>query len=859
MKQGRVYSKIKLSTAIQMSIMFLMVCIMTTIWPLDFIKSANVTGSEGNRFPMAKQVIAGSSIIQSFTPKEEQLNAIFVFVCGDIEVLTEDSFAFTLYDKDMMKMQELEISLAKPDKDGYFRIELNETVVPGESYFYEITEQTTPIMLAFEEKETANIEENGNMLYGPDLQDGLTLASRYEYQARLDAKSIWIYDLVIFMIGLMILFLVELVFRLIKRNREIAFEPFVKVAANIGVAIGSVYSFVAIGPMHLFSDNLVDIIFYEIGVIAFTGILLYAINHRWKEKKKEPYLLDWVHKYLGNYVQIIALAGCIWCCCQYINGAVNFDHDLATRRLLIFFGIAVIAMFRKKELLNLTNLIYTVIAASGGGVLVFLNKADEQKYQIAWLNVFVMILWGMIIINGVVILAKRNFYRVCMWYTIGTVIMFALLLLFSNTRQWTIIVAVPFGLFYLRLLCKDTHVNLCRNMIYALGLSFIHMMTYSLIYRPFHYYRYTRYPMFFMTVTVTSLYLALILCGALAYYRKAYATSPHLRSIGTPLLFVGAASSYLVMTVSRVGIFSVVIMSILVLIYVTVINITIKKDKIQSALIDVCRRGSYVILALIICFPAVFTLTRIVPAVINRPSIPIEWERFENSITEGEPLDSPRYITVSRFFELLGARLPVMKLDSKEEPVKEEVLNIGQDSVSSNVEAADVPETPAKTEAQETFGIEEDYTNGRAYLFQAYWKQLNMTGHETMGFMMENGKMSAHAHNTYLQVAYDHGMIVGIVFLCYCVMVFGRAVWYYYKNRRCNGVSKEETILPLLIIGMFGISSMAEWTFHPCIPIGFAFLLIQGVLFRRNIPKKKRRKSVPVELSNKGMIKEQLQ
>jgi hypothetical protein len=38
--------------------------------------------------------------------------------------------------------------------------------------------------------------------------------------------------------------------------------------------------------------------------------------------------------------------------------------------------------------------------------------------------------------------------------------------------------------------------------------------------------------------------------------------------------------------------------------------------------------------------------------------------------------------------------------------------------------------------------------------------------------------------------------------------------------------------VPVALIVAFGFISLTEWAFHPCIPAGFCFLLMQAVLIK---------------------------
>ncbi|HKM03965.1 MAG TPA: hypothetical protein VJZ04_05145, partial [Lachnospiraceae bacterium] len=110
--------------------------------------------------------------------------------------------------------------------------------------------------------------------------------------------------------------------------------------------------------------------------------------------------------------------------------------------------------------------------------------------------------------------------------------------------------------------------------------------------------------------------------------------------------------------------------------------------------------------------------------------------------------------------------------------------------------------------------------------------RLNWTGHDAM-IITVNNEIIAHAHNTFLQSAYDHGIATGIVFVLFGICGFFRSV-IYMKNK---SEAYLFTLLPAVVIIAFGICGMTEWIFHPSIPIAFVFLLVQAPLLS-NIEKK---------------------
>ena len=103
-----------------------------------------------------------------------------------------------------------------------------------------------------------------------------------------------------------------------------------------------------------------------------------------------------------------------------------------------------------------------------------------------------------------------------------------------------------------------------------------------------------------------------------------------------------------------------------------------------------------------------------------------------------------------------------------------------------------------------------------------------------MEALLPNGKMAVHAHNSFLQVAHDHGIIFGIYFLLFIgyvvILSLGRAV----RNRRIT----YWIFCPVLLV-CFGMASMVEWLMHPCNPFGLTIFLAMMPLFYKDIKDEK--------------------
>ena len=130
----------------------------------------------------------------------------------------------------------------------------------------------------------------------------------------------------------------------------------------------------------------------------------------------------------------------------------------------------------------------------------------------------------------------------------------------------------------------------------------------------------------------------------------------------------------------------------------------------------------------------------------------------------------------------------------------------------------------------------EEYANGRMDIFRAYIEQMNVNGHEEMGAMLPDGSMAVHAHNIYLQVAYDHGLLVGILFVLVGVGTFVQGVIFY--RRRDKEVPC--AALPVAVVVAFAVAGLVEWIFHLCQPATLVLLLVLApLLFDMGVKKEK--------------------
>ncbi|WP_029323177.1 O-antigen ligase family protein [Butyrivibrio sp. AE3004] len=142
------------------------------------------------------------------------------------------------------------------------------------------------------------------------------------------------------------------------------------------------------------------------------------------------------------------------------------------------------------------------------------------------------------------------------------------------------------------------------------------------------------------------------------------------------------------------------------------------------------------------------------------------------------------------------------------------------------------PESEQNDETQESSGTGdgiEEFSNGRITIFKSYLQQMTPFGHEEMGAVLPSGEVAVHAHNTYIQVMFDNGILAGIVFLLMMAFAFFKGAAYYLKNR--NDIPG--ALLPYAMTVGFGIAAISEWVFQFSNPMAIALVFsIMPIAFK---------------------------
>lgn len=813
------------------------VCVALALWPLRLVNETIVSDSNKQMVMESEEITSDYVVQQMFIAQYDRLKNIDIyFTDGTVG----EEFNFVLYDAAMNRiMQQIICTEDMEAIPGYCRVQVNIDTEVGREYYYLLQGVDCAFRVAYEDREASGNIYSGTLYYGNVEDTDHCIITSYEYEVPLRKGRTLVCDALFVLSGIMVtVFTGRYYRRKPEKNTLLTVERTMRAVCSPLVIAAGAAACIAVYPCRLFTTNTASIIFYEASIVLTVGILLYAVNHNRTGLATDRTILGLLKENWQNYLQSVLFAGAIWACCNYMNGLYEIHHTVAYRQLLIFFALSVIVTYKAKDLWNLLNLAYLVLAAFVGfryynRTASALENPEELEILVVKLTVWAGILAGFVVIGTIRFLIRGQVRNLSVWYCVLVGIFFALIIRYRNTRGWPVYLVCSFVLFYLNMAAWEKKGALLRNICNGILFHFGAMVLYCLLHRPYMFFQYYRYPFIFHTVTMSAVYLAMAVCAAMVKFLDAYRKRRQFAAVYKELLVFGVSAVYLLLTLSRTGYLAIVVTA--------VIMVPVACFSLRRRWRCILNSIGMMLLAAVLCFPMTFTAQRMIPAVAASPKTH-EIEELPVEIMHGRYMDSYYYITIQRFIQvfqmkILGIpeekslRAIYMVSDAAEEMQGNSLfIDEGKILVASSQDMAAGSES-YDSDAQEQHPEEEEsYTNGRLEIFKLYYENLNRVGHDDMGIMEPNGNYNVHAHNIYLQVAYDHGIYVGFVFIVLGAGTLVQSAVYFHKRR----TDRECAALPLALLILFAVAGLTEWIFHPCNSIAFCLLLTMTPLLVDN-------------------------
>lgn len=758
----------------------------------------------------------------------------------------EEKVLFALYDDAFSCIYIEKCDVNMVDNAGYLLVSPDLDVIPGREYYYEMLvpeDVTTEFFLPTAPKSALAQEENSTLYVDGIIDDESCLIADFCYSrdragAEIAAHCLFIVLAVIFVYILIMYALCIYDNGLLKYEHEI--KKYARYVLSIIICIAVAFAITYSVFLNKFGVSWLDRLFFAAAAVM-GGVWLMAmvwVPYFYPTEKKESKLsagrqvsLIW-----RNYIQIVSFSLLFYALCQYVNADREFYHTINTRWALIFMAISLLMMYNEKQLFNILNFIWLGVSITVSYLYCGWVVMEEEELLIAKLTCGVVVAWGLLLINILLQLRLReltaSLKQLKAWQLIfGALwIAFAVLMyLYRFEKTWMYTAVLPFAaMFFMRF--DDAKRNrFIKNLTDGTILSFGLVTFFCLMHRPYHYWMLYRYGGIFHTVACTGMYLAVVLGAAVSKLFGKLSRNNNIICCHNELLLTAAVAGFIVLTISRTAFLT----SAAVVVLVILLTAYTYRKGLKWALAG----GGALFAACACCFPLVYSAVRTVPAVVGNP-VRYNLEPQDNSymICSWDPINSDKYMTVRRFFSVFLGRFENTGSDT-DDNAEAAGINIVGDSDLIAYSGKDFKDLGIlyfddNEDSDEDTGTEEkenDISNGRFKIYQDYLSGLSFSGHPKMDFVDEQGiGHYGHAHNSYIQVAHDFGIIAGVIFLVICAFTLIRAVRLMYLK----GGTYPIYLTPFAFAVVFCFVSITEWAFHPCIPVGFCFLIVQPMLMR---------------------------
>ncbi len=587
------------------------------IFPCRLFKEDIVT--KGAEQPAGAVSVGGDRVVlQQFTAEYDRISNIGFKVKGNYSDETATLRIFKESTGELLR----EIPFTFSAADDYADVYINLEAKVGDGYFYTIEGTGGDIEVLYEMTANSGAANNGYMQYAGEGKDAYNLVTRYTYRQPLRKTMSLALIAGLAFAGILITLLVNYLEKKVPALKALTTPAQVlRVVADPIIVIGAIIAIVMIGPLHMFSIYIVDIVVMILGVVLLAGFALYIINVRfmippeakgYKEDASYFFTMKpagWLQHTdyapaLGRF-EHIAQSACIalalLACIHYMNAFYEIFHDAAWRRMAFFLGLALIVTFSVAELYNIYNLILLIGGVITARIYYVRNLPDMvDEYHtnaMFWTCMCIPVIFiiSAYIIRCIVLKVtelyksrafngrkpggsaagkrkvsdmipefgerlSKTWFPKLLWalYAVFSIAIVIGMVARRNLRYWPILVAVIAGVYAFRLLFWGEREHFTDNLTRGILFHFAGCVVYCLMHRPYEAFEYVRFPLVFHTVTITAEYMALVMAAAYVRLFGAYRKKRNVRGCLWEMFIFGCASTYMFFTMSRTAMIGIV-------------------------------------------------------------------------------------------------------------------------------------------------------------------------------------------------------------------------------------------------------------------------------------------------------------
>jgi len=557
--------------------------------------------------------------------------------------------------------------------------------------------------------------------------------------------------------------------------------------------------------------------------------------------KMKKSIKDWLYKIFvvnDNWTYIIKRIVYIFCfyglCSldQIAGSAVPYVLHGAKHYTGVFVAVIILTAYKLRDFKKLPYLIWIAVYICIS-LLLYNPLTEIIDNEIALVaNLIGIGLYGIIIIRMIYLFAiekrrpnvKKVPFCICS-------IMLLVMTIIRTDFDWPLLILLISVSFYLTDFDKRDLQNLFCGILDGLILGFIVIQGQALMHRPYDKVRYEGY------YAQPSLNALFYLCAYYAALGKCYLLKLQKRNIFLRFIYIilaGFIAATMLFTGSRAAFITSIVLTLLFLVFQMVSS---AKHKLGVLVTN----GLLIFASIVTCILPTYWLIRYIPVRVNEPVyfLADEFSGLEHKVQKNDPNDSDKYVELGEAVDLMFERYLWFLDDEVVEQIEDFIRNFPDKlSLSLQVNAAEYEEDIESDESIEP-GADREHPlvwsgeegegayDVRIDIYRYFVKKLKLIGEKdaVQGVWITKDFLASHCHNVFLQMAYDFGIIVGVIFIAIVLMSYIYSVNSLFKNHTVeNHYQKFVAIGYTTIFVIFGTFEI-DWLFGQLAFILFFLML----------------------------------
>lgn len=509
-------------------------------------------------------------------------------------------------------------------------------------------------------------------------------------------------------------------------------------------------------------------------------------------------MLELISKYIKKtlYLRRLFYVLCFALLCmidQVIGAATGYiQYGLKNYVGIIIAGI-ILTSFKARDFLKIPYFIWLIFCFICKEYILTWWRSDIDNYLELNTNLVGVLIYGILVIRLIylwTIERKRNRLNIVA-FVFWILLMIGMIIIRSDF-SWPKIVLIVFLLFYNTDFEEDILKNLYLGMIEGIILGFFIIQGQAWLFRP---YDMLRYEGMYSHPNMNALFYCCVYCAVLCKWYHMKLTKRRWYSKGICIVLAGLVVGLTIFTGSRTALITMLCVSLVFLIFQMISR---KKGKIMELIIGGLILFTSVALSILPAYNSI----RYIPALVDSP-IYFESDDQEKKINKGDAVNSEKYIELEEALEGLSLRFLWFVSNDIASKTVFNFLNPMVAHASDwsewvdeysyynrNDEVYIEPGTDSKHPLLTSNDLRDPFKI-RMGIYGFFVDKLKIFGEENSepGVWLARNYYATHTHNVLLQMAYDFGILIGLLFVVLLIMLYNKVIfgcierkngsWYY--------------------------------------------------------------------------------